>query len=262
MRRSQAVTMVLALIAPLVLGAAASGDIPDLEGGWVMLQVYPQIATMPLAGEVAQASYVVQFVSIDQDAETLTMHDSYCFTVVDSGTPLVRTEIPAAFMASLVPSPRTAIITEQDGALVFTQSPYVEVRGAHLKDIGSDDLPVSSEDPRVFDQDEDGKPGMSISVSILGIVMGQTYVVQRVRYTLNGIVISPDWIEGTIDWSDEQNILGVSNPFLDVDASSSPDPDPSKHRFIMIRARDDWTCEWLQEHWGQVFGVQPEHSDR
>ena len=221
-----------------------------------MLQVYPQIAVLPLAGEVSQASYVVQRVDIEQDEGTLTMRDSYCFTHVDSGTPMVRTEIPAAFMASLRPLPRTATIKEQDGELLFIQEPYIEIRGTTLENPETDELPTSPDDPRVFDQDEDGNPGMTVSARILGIIAGETYVVQRVRYELRATWVTPDRVEGTIAWSDEQNILDVSNPLLAAGASSTPDPDPTKHVFIMIRALDEWNCEWLQEQWRELFGVE------
>jgi len=34
------------------------------------------------------------------------------------------------------------------------------------------------------------------------------------------------------------------------------DPDPSKHFFVMLRASEDWTCEWLRENWRQVFQIE------
>jgi hypothetical protein len=255
MNRRRLVGGLLSLVLSVFPAAMAMGDIPDLHGSWVMLQVYPQIATIPRVGEVAQASYVVQRVEIEQEGETLSMVDTYCFTIVDSGTSLVRTEIPAAFMASLSPGVRTATVTEQAGEFLFSQPQYVEVRGAHLQDVDNDELPVSPDDPRVFDQDGDGNPGMSVSVTIFGLIGGETYVVQRVRYALSGKVVAEDRIEGAVDWSDEQNILGVSNPVLQADASTVPDPDPSKHIFIMIRADVGWTCEWLQANWIEVFDV-------
>ena len=192
--RTQGETVLAILLLVFLVTTSVRGELPDLHGAWAMLQVYPQITTMPLAGDVAQTSYVVQLVDIEQNGESLMMSDQYCFTYVDDGTPLVRTEIPAAFMASLRPLPRTATIGEHDGEMLFVQDPYVEVRGAQLDDVEDDELPVDTEDPRVFDQDGDGHPGMTVLVSIFGIIEGETYIVQRVRYTLSGRVISSDRI--------------------------------------------------------------------
>jgi hypothetical protein len=248
-------TALLVLIVISLVGLGALATLPELDGTWVMLQVYPQIAAVPLAGEVNQANYVVQIVEIQQDGETLQMTDTYCLTYVDDGTPLVSTEISGEFMAALEPHPRYATITDQEDGVIFEQEEYVEVRGAILEDVENDGLPTEPEDPRVMDQDEDGNPGMTVSISVFGLLEGRIYVVQRVRYVLHGKVVAPDRIEGSIEWSTEQNILGASNPVFDTDASSYPDPDRSKHVFIMVRAQDDWTCEWLHEHWQELFGI-------
>lgn len=94
---------VLGFLCVLMVGTNVVGAIPDLAGRWAMVQVYPQIAVLPFAGEVTRTSYVVQLVEIAQDGGTLTMRDSYCLTFVDDGTALVTTGIPTAFMAALRP---------------------------------------------------------------------------------------------------------------------------------------------------------------
>lgn len=240
----------------LLVGTGGFGAIPDLAGSWAMVQVYPQTAVLPFAGEVTRTSYVVQLVDIEQHGVTLTMRDSYCLTFVDDGTPLVTTEIPIAFMASLRPLPRTATLREQGGEIALVQQPYLEVRGAVLENAEADALPTSPDDPRVFDQDGDGYPGMTVLVKILGILEGKTYVVQRVRYTLSGRVVAPDRIEGNIEWSDEQTVLEATNSLLKIDTIGYPVPDPTKNIFVMIRMQESRTCEWLRDHWWELFGFE------
>ena len=79
---------------------------------------------------------------------------------------------------------------------------------------------------------------------------------QRIRYELHGAVISTDRIEGLIRWSDEQLILAATSPLLMARSDSDPDPDPTKHIFVMLRAQEDWTCEWLHEHWRELLGLE------
>jgi hypothetical protein len=184
------------------------------------------------------------------------MYDRYCFTVIEESSSLATTEIPAAFMASLRPQPRAAALQEDNGETRFAQPSYLEVRGAVLENPEADALPVDPADPRVIDQDEDGFPGMTVNVSIFGFVEAQIYVVQRVQYELNGVVLSADRIEGLIQWTDEQNVLAATSPLLLAGAESIQDPDPTKHIFVMVRAGEDWTCEWLSEHWREVFGLK------
>jgi hypothetical protein len=221
-----------------------------------MLQVYPRIALIPLVGTSTQTSYVVQFVDVEQDGLALAMMDRYCFTVIEESSPLAKTEIPDAFMRALKPQTRSATLRDEDGQLVFLQPPYREIRGAVLENPETDELPVEPDDPRVIDQDEDGLPGMTVNVNLLGLMQEQIYVVQRVQYALRGVVTSADRIEGLIDWTDEQVVLGATNAMLMAGSESFPDPDPNRHFFVMLPAEEDWSCEWLRENWREAFGLE------
>jgi len=190
----------------------------------VMLQVYPRIAQLPLVGETTQTSYVVQLVNVEQDGMSLLMTDRYCFTVIEESSSLASTQIPGTFMRALRPRPRTATLREHDGELGFEQARYLEVRGAVLDNPEIDELPLVAEDPRVIDQDEDGFPGMTVNVSIFGLLEAQIYVVQRVQYELHGVVLSADRMEGLIQWTDEQNVLAATSPLLLAGAESEQDP--------------------------------------
>ena len=240
----------------LAIGIAAVASPPSLSGRWVMLQVYPRIALVPMVGASTQTSFVVLQVDIGQDVLSLEMSASYCFTVIEESSPLATTEIPDAFMQSIRPAPDSARLQEGDGQFTFQQGTHLEIRGAVLDNPETDDLPTEPEDPRVFDQDEDGLPGMTVNITLLGAMEEQIYVVQRFQYELEGAVVSPDRIEGLIDWADEQVILAATNPMLLAGSKSQPDPDPGKHVFIMLRAQEDWTCDWLREHWREVFELK------
>ena len=258
---SQWVRVLVLSIAMMAVSLASLGAVPSLTGSWAMLQVYPRIADLPLVGSSAQVSYVVQRVDVEQDGLSLVMNDVYCFTFIDEESSIAATDIPAAFMQSLRPQPRTATLSETDEGFAFDQPTYIEVRGAILENAETDELPSAPEDPRVIDQDDDGFPGMTVNVSLLGLMADQIYVVQRVQYALQGTVISDDRIEGLIEWTDEQNVLDATSALLMAGTESQQDPDPTKHFFVMLRAEEEWTCEWLQENWRDVFGVEGGASD-
>ncbi|MFC2100012.1 hypothetical protein ACFLSF_04195 [Candidatus Bipolaricaulota bacterium] len=249
--------LTIAWIAAVLIGEPVIAELPDLSGTWAMAQVFPQIAILPIAGEVFRSSTVVQFVDIEQDGSAITMLDRYCFTVVNDGTPLVTTKIPDEFMASLVPTTRTAVLRETDAGISFEQPTYVEVRGAALSDPLAEALPIDPLDPRVIDQDGDGQPGMTVRVTILGIIQGETYVVQRVQYRLSGWVVDPDRIEGRIEWIDEQSVLAATNSLLETDTIGVPDPDPAAHRFVMVRVDLQSTCDELRDRLEEILG-EPE----
>jgi len=88
-------------------------------------------------------------IEIEQAGTTLTLRGSYCFTDVDSGTPLAEVEIPERFIASL--SPQTTSLTVSNDGILLVQDWYTEVRGVVLED--------PKNDPRIYDQDGDEKIG-------------------------------------------------------------------------------------------------------
>lgn len=242
-----------------------ASDVPDLSGRWAMMQIYPQTAVLPFAGEVLRSSTVLQLVDVEQDGTILTLRDTYCATKIDDGTPLVETMIPTEFMVSLRPTLRTATLhrsVDETPQWRFVQPPYTEVRGAELDRPEMDPLPDDADDPRVFDQDGDGKPGLTVRVRILGIVEGKTFIVQRVRYALDGRVVSNDAVDGTVSWSDEQSVLGATTPLLLVDTDSAPDPDPAGHVFMMRRVDNGMTCDGLLETWRHIFGFERLEDER
>jgi len=240
----------------LAVGITAIASPPTLSGSWVMLQVYPSIALVPMVGPSTQTNYVVLQVDVEQDDLSLTMSNRYCFSIVEDTSPLSDTEIPDAFMQSLHPALCSALLQENDGRFAFHQEKQIEIRGAMLENPETDELPTAPEDPRVIDQDEDGFPGLTVNINLLGLTEEQIHVVQRFQYELDGAVVSPDRIEGLIQWTDEQEVLAASNQMLLAGADSEPDPDPSKHVFIMLRAQEDWTCDWLRDNWREVFGME------
>jgi hypothetical protein len=169
----------------------------------------------------------------------------------------VNTTIPDAFLHSLGVTERTARLELVSGLDPSTGTPSLERRivfrwhtqvlGARLENPENETLPVDAADPRVFDQDDDGHPGMTVRVEIMGLISGEVYVVQRNRNRLIGTVISPGFIRGTIEWETEQVILGASSPFLAGGGQGSPDPDPERHFFLARRIDPMFDCADIQQ---------------
>jgi hypothetical protein len=239
--------VVLALTMMFSVSTSGSADTaeapPDLTGGWAMIQYLPEVADLPFIGEVTITAVVGLLVTVEQNGTQVTMHDTYCFTDVHTSSPLLTSEIPDAFMHSLNPDPRTAVLEPSESGWRLVQDWHCEVRGAVLEDPLAEPLPVDAFDPRVVDQDEDGRPGMTVPVTVLDLVRGNTYVVQRLRYRVIGRLVDSDTIEGEIEWTTEQNVITATDALLMLSFDEWPDPDRSKHRFVMRRVRSCSRCE-------------------
>ena len=226
---------------------------PDLSGDWAMVQVMVATADLPVVGSLWIDTIVGAFTHITQSGSTLILQDRYCFTDASPSTFLFSTNIADVTMQSIQPEPRTAMLSLEDCDYRFSQDWYTEIRGAILEDPENESLPIDPEDPRLVDLEEDGHPGMTIEASILGLFKGEGYSVQRYRYRLDGTVFDANTIIGFIDWTSEQTVVAATNPLFMEAFSDDTDPDPTKHRFVMIRIDETWTCETLREELPRIL---------
>lgn len=234
----------------LIVGLTAVADesaYPDLAGRWVMVQTLAAVGDLPFVGEISLVSTVMVLVDVEQNGDTLTMHDRYCRTEIELDTDLFTSQVPDLFMDALDPPARTVTLAWQSDTLGVTQDWHLEIRGAVLDDPENDPLPTNAYDRRVFDQDGDGFPALTVPVSLANIVTGDTYVVQRVRYRLDGVLIDEDTIEGSLEWTTEQTIVAATDFILTLPFKTMIDPDPTKHHFAMYRVDDSWTCATARE---------------
>src|SRR5512137_1116630 len=206
MKRRRIFLAVMGALAFLVAGAASLGGsapapLPDLSGLWAMVQVMPAMTTLPIFGAVELTTIVTALVNVEQTGTCVVLRDVYCFTDVQMNPPVAVSRVPEEFIASLHPAPRTAILEPRDSGWRFEQPWVTEVRGARLADPANEPLPTDAADPRVTDQDGDGHPGLTVPVTVAGLVSGDTYVVQRLRFALSGDVVDADTISGSIEWS-------------------------------------------------------------
>ncbi|MFW5739432.1 MAG: hypothetical protein ACOC1F_03600 [Myxococcota bacterium] len=212
----------------------------NLAGTWAQLLVYGTVFNLPAIGQTEGETTTVLHVSIAQEAGSLRVDATTCSVEIDNGTEIVDTIIPDRFIESLVvQQPSTKL--ERDGdALRYHQERVLTLRGVRLDDPESDALPTEATDPRVFDQDEDGRPGMTVLVK--GITDGEVYVIQRDWYALAGQAKRADWIDGLAEWGTEQVVLGSDNEILNAQTESSPHPEQARSYFLMTRVTDQDDC--------------------
>jgi hypothetical protein len=210
------------------------------SGRWAMLQVIVTAAELPVVGKLYATTRVVALHDLSYGAQRLRGEGNLCHMEIESGTGLVRTVLPRAFVRSLPrPALDAALLRRRDGWLL-EQDRQIILVGARLRDRIVDPLPTRANDPRVVDQDKDGKPGVTIRVA--GIVSGEIYVAQRSWTSLSGKLQAPGLFKGRIEFGNEQHILGATSWFLKHPPGANPVPDRSAFHLVRMgrsaRCRD------------------------
>jgi len=241
----------LALDLPL---SAGEDPLPSLAGTWAEVQVYSEILPFPIVGQITNTNTATLRVEIEQSASSLVLRDQYCRITVKSTSALVSMEIPEVLLSFLVKGPAEAVLERSPSGICFVLAWQTRTSGVLLEHQDDEPLPQSAADPRVIDEEGDGHPGVTVRLRVLGVIEGEVYLVQRMRYRLVGTVVSPVRIEGHLEWRSERVVLGASSPLFVGDWTGIPDPDPAKNTFVLQWISPNWDCTTLMENWAALFG--------
>ena len=209
----------------------------DFSGTYLYLLETQTITKLPIVKDYVATTRSVSLVQLEHDGRTLKGHGPVCSVRISGSSSLVRTEIPPAFVRSLPETQVQANLLPGPQGLRLVQPAQTIVIGARLKDPANDPLPRSDADTRVFDQDRDGRPGVTVHVS--GIVSGDVFVVQRSSSRLAGVKTA-EGFAGDVAFSVEQAIVGATSPFLKGNRAGTPNPKGSFFR--LARLPSQATC--------------------
>jgi len=141
----------------------------------------------------------------------------------------------------------------------FTAADYAWIWGASMANPLTDALPDSPDDSRLFDQDEDGKPAITVAVVADQdqSPMGRRYMVRRSVVNSYTGEKSEDgaWIEGIFNFSLDDYVIGLeegSNPMIGSVPLTMQDPDVDSP-FILRRLPQGSTCELVLANGDNLF---------
>jgi hypothetical protein len=222
--------------------AAGVTDVTDLSGRWAYQEVLGEVVIAPGFSDPLH-SRTVTFAVIDvtQSGADLSMDGPVCDVYIEDAESPVHTNVTDAFWSVFSPLSRTATFSSADGSLVGPD--YYVVGGAELTEPETEALPTEPDDPRVRDDDNDGKPGLTTPIT--GLFDGEIYTTMRKITAIDGVAVSADSIQGKATYTAERNILASDPPSLKDNLSGAeygPDPDPCTSYFRMVRIGDADDC--------------------
>jgi hypothetical protein len=154
--------------------------------------------------------------------------------------------VPHAYMRSLPIRTQWCEVTTAEPGTPVDVSVMLEVRGARLEDPMNDPVPNhedyqrNPDDPRFWDQDEDGQVGITMLQD--GMMRGEIYHIQRVIAYPEGIRIDNDHVRGLITAEVEMKYLHTSNPALFGDIEMMMHEQADRSFFRQMRMPDDTSC--------------------
>lgn len=228
-----------------------SPNAPNLGGTWAQQIVTTAVSKVPIVGEVVTRTVSVQKVDISQSGKRLELQTEVCAIKVHSSVDVVETHIPDRFVAAMGVVKRPARLLEKNGAYHLHVPKKTEILGMRLRAPSSENLPTEADDPRVYDQDGDGHPGMTVKVS--GIIDGSLYIVHRGWDQLRGKLSGKNAIEGGVKWNLEQKVVDSTSIFLGNPPNSRAHRNPKKNHFKMRRVKSGTDCKTILKRRARLF---------
>ena len=179
----------------------------SLEGSFLYIEYFVTDILLPSKTEQSVfIGFYLTDISTEEDG-TLTIKRHLCdIHSIPGGT--LHLILPLKFIETSPDQENFATVSDDK----IEAGPWVGVDGAHLDDPLNDPVPTDVDDPRLFDQDNDGNIG--ITVKVAKPAQGELYMVRRTITNLEGIINGNNFVQFDVEWHTDEVILDATNPIF------------------------------------------------
>ena len=190
-----------------------------------------------------------------EDGE-LVQYDRFCHAEQKANQDFVTT-FPDEATQAIQPRSTVVEVFAEDGVWKLQRPATPTLIGID----GDPDLPLTMEpdDPAINDDDRDGKPGVTVFVTLFGLIEGEIYLARREIFQNEMTLYSDGSLRGTVTDDSEQLVVGASLDILNVPNNPDQWDDPGLNPIILIPIADDIdTCAELMANRDALFPPEPE----
>lgn len=211
--------VIVGLGAALLLGAAGRASAGELDGKWALLEVTMTVAEVPMMGPVKATRTNISIHDVTSDGSSMKSKATLCSITVLGEKDLLKTEIGPKLFKAIPPPSLDAKLEKKNGKLTFFQAGPPIILGAKLAS-PDEALPTDAKDKRLWDQDSDFKPGITLKIS--GMAEGDIHLSQRSWSRLDGSQQADGTFGGIVRHGLTQGVVGATVPLLQNPPANVP----------------------------------------
>lgn len=226
-----------------------------LEGHYAHYDIVAYIDQVP-TGPMRTFIISYGFTDLTIEGDELVEFDRFCHAEHKANQPFVSTFDDAATQAI---EPRTAVvdvIQEGDGNWRIFRPPTPTLIGID----GDPDLPLSMDpnDPLINDDDGDGKPGVTVGLTLYNILDAELYIARREIFQNHLTLYSDGSLFGHVEDESEQLVIGATHEFLNKPSNPPQWDDLGLSPMMLIPVAEDLdSCEELMANRDDLFPPEP-----
>jgi len=226
----------------------------DLTGTFASRFVMSQYVESPLSagGEEQQSIETFGMITLTPmlDSPTVLMSKRTCLVSMTevSGS---QASLDPGYYSEPDPGVAYAEVPSATVGGTFSVQDMVDLQGIRLEDPLNDPLPTDANDTRIYDYDGDTFDGYTVKIE--GILDGWLHSIGRSVMSMDGTIVTEDFITGLTQPFSETINLESSNPLIPLDTNYYVDDVPERNFFEMVRLSEDYSCSRLLEERTQLF---------
>lgn len=170
--------------------------------------------------------------------------------------PGIEVSISDAATGAILPIATPVEVTVTDGRVRVRRPPTPTAIGIRLEDPANEALPTDPDDPRIFDADGDGNPGVTSQVTF-GDTSAEIYLARREIFSYDLVEQTPDRLVGSVTDRSEQLVIDASDPSMNAPVNWTQLDDPSRNPVIWQRVDPSWDCDRLAAERDTLFPPNP-----
>jgi hypothetical protein len=204
-------------------------------------------------------TYVITYGITDfyrSESGEIMSRSRYCHATHLSNMPF-KSEVPDSFTRAIIPRDSVVQFIPKGNNTwgVFRPETPTPI-GIRLED-PSEALPQDPADPRISDDDHDGKPGVTVKLKLYGSIDTEIYIARREIFAYHLEQRPNGELEGFVRDRSEQLVVGSPLPFLRQSASPTQHPDPLLSPIVLVPIADDDDCDKVMARGDLLFPPEP-----
>ena len=229
------------MIGLLVWNVPANADPIDISGTWYLRIRTATDAKVPIIGNTHIRSTTHLLATIERTESGYQQTQKTCVVDTRPDRSITRTVLPKAFVDHLPVKTYPIVLEPKPDGTASYSADLIQQYVGYDGEKANGTIPERSDDPAVFDWDEDGKPGASVLIDIPIIGHVRIYMVQTNHTFLEGTVRNSDRIEGiTQQRLLKQRTIGADNRLLAANPKLSVGQ--GHNQFELMRISRGATC--------------------
>ncbi|MFK7823500.1 MAG: hypothetical protein AB8G05_05055 [Oligoflexales bacterium] len=197
------------------------------------------------------------FTDLKTEGDQLIATESFCHSEQLSSEPFITT-IPDAMTTNIVPKSTPVSISKQNGKWGFYRPETPTPIGVKFDDWINEPFPQDAKDPRLSDDDGDGKPGVTIKIRAYWLFPVEIYIARREIFAYHVLLAENGNLTGHVRDRSEQLIIGSSPEFLKIpNTPFVQDKDPNRSPIILVPVSEDYDCNRLMKERRKLFPKNP-----